>query len=140
MRAPDRTLRGTVTRTDARGAYVEVPALGLGVEFGPCQVLFSPWLEESTDLDDLSAQTLSGSTSQDGAHAHPSAGAHHAADPTGAHAHGAAGAHDHAVTVAEAPHRHHLTSGAAALLPGHQVLLATVNGIAEDLVVLGRLA
>jgi hypothetical protein len=29
--------RGTVTRTDADGVYVQIPQLGDGIEFGPCQ-------------------------------------------------------------------------------------------------------
>lgn len=35
----DRTLRGRVTRVEVDGVFVEVPRLGLGVEFGPCQRL-----------------------------------------------------------------------------------------------------
>ena len=46
----DRILRGTVTRTDAQGAYVEIPKLGIGVEFGPCQVLSPFVLDRRTEL------------------------------------------------------------------------------------------
>lgn len=34
--------RGTITRVVGRQAYVEVPRLGLGVEFGPCDVGLDP--------------------------------------------------------------------------------------------------
>lgn len=46
--------RGTITRltADARKAFVEVPKLGLGVEFGPCDVAWqSPATEPSTGVD-----------------------------------------------------------------------------------------
>ena len=52
--------RGTITRVVGRTVYVEVPKLGLGVEFGPCEVAWQ------------SAATESGSTGGafDGAPAH----------------------------------------------------------------------
>lgn len=85
----DRILRGTVTRVDSQGVYVEVPKLGLGVEFGPAEVYGLPML---------------GSTE-------PAAGHHHA-----------------------------VVAGQATLRPRDKVLVATVNGVKEDLVVLGRQA
>lgn len=46
----DRILRGTVTRIDANGVYVEVPKLGLGVEYGPCEVYEPPITNRRTEL------------------------------------------------------------------------------------------
>lgn len=105
----DRTLRGTVTRTDGQGVYVEVPKLGLGVEFGPCQVLTPPILNRATDL---------------------------------------AGTHGHSVshTMGGGPaetapdHRHTLTMGRPVYRRGDAVLVTTINGVKDDLAVLGLLA
>lgn len=52
--------RGTITRVVGRQVYVEVPRLGIGVQFGPCDVAWQ------------SAETLEGSAGGpfDGAPAH----------------------------------------------------------------------
>lgn len=113
MDRTDRMLRGTVTRTDAQGAYVEVPALGLGVEFGPCQVYSAP------------ISMVQGP-----------AGHTHTVDSTG----DAVGAHQHAVTTTGvAAQGGLLVHGRAALRKGDPVLVSTVNGVADDLVMVGRL-
>ncbi len=101
----DRTLRATVTKVDAQGVYVEVPKLGLGVTFGPCQVLLAPFVADHTGRGE--------------GHSH--------SDPDGN-------------VGLESVHRHPLSGGRAAMRVGHEVLVTTVNGIKEDLVVLGRLA
>lgn len=41
--------RGTITRVQGRKVYVEVPKLGLGVQFGPCDVA---WQSEFTEVVD----------------------------------------------------------------------------------------
>lgn len=111
--AADRTLRGTVTRIGSEGVFVEVPKLGLGVEYGPCQV-YAP-------------AVLLGRTEEAGGHAHTFS------DSTGTGT--VAG-----TTSSEAAHRHELVLGRLALQVRDQVLVSTVNGVKEDLVVVGRLA
>lgn len=34
--------RGTIVKVEGRKVYVEVPRLGLGVQFGPCDVALDP--------------------------------------------------------------------------------------------------
>lgn len=50
--------RGTITRVEGRQVYVEVPKLGVGVQFGPCDVA---WQSIETELG----------SDGDAAHKHP---------------------------------------------------------------------
>lgn len=79
--------RGTITRVSGRQVFVEVPKLGVGMEFGPCDVAWQ------------SDQTL---PANDGG--------------TGA-----------------TSHSHNLPAPAV----GQRVIVATIHGIPDDLVVLG---
>ena len=115
----DGTYRGKVTRTDAQGVYVEVPKLGIGVEFGPLQVLMTPFIDDmQTDAAGQHTHSVSVSVSD---------------TYTG-------GGSGSGTAATAGDHRHHLTSGRIALRRGHDVLVSTVAGVKEDLVILGRIA
>lgn len=118
---PDRILRGVVTKIDANGVYVEVPRLGQGVTFGPCQVVLAPFVNTVT--------AAVSSTQNGGAHTHTASTSVSTVDGATAN-----------TSIGQAPdHAHGLVGGKLALLPGHHVLVTTVNGVKDDLVVLGRL-
>ena len=139
MMIGDRMLRGTITRVTPTAVYVEVPKLGQGVEYGPCQVLESPFADSADP-----------------------AGGHRMTDQAGTHAHTTPVDVAVTVTVAtvdgsvssiasgsgtgtssqpqpDSTHRHALKGGPLGLKVGQPVLVTTVNGVKEDLVVIGRL-
>lgn len=117
--------RGLVTRVDALGAYVEVPKLGLGVEYGPCEIYSpaialssvdsEPYTQPSSDLgtDETSSTWRT--------HDHPDFGSG-----------GSSG-----LTLAQ--HRHQVLTGAPGVKPGVAVLVSDVAGVKDDLVVLAVL-
>jgi hypothetical protein len=150
--------RGTVTRVVGRQVYVEVPRLGLGVQFGPCDVAWIPAATGSahtggsgTTMHSHGAQTTVDQASV--THSHTGSSGSVDADASGSDP-----AHAHPVTVdsASPSHSHGATTtvGAASAgggdggstahthpLPtpkvGDRVLVSPVHGIPDDVVVLG---
>jgi hypothetical protein len=114
--------RGRVTRITVDGVFVEVPKLGLGVEYGPCEVM-SPFVDMQTDPDGAASHS---------SHLH----AFSASDPQGGTV---SGSTDGAVISAHPDHIHGLTVGSSALASGDRVLLTSIGGIPDDLVILGVL-
>ena len=101
--------RGRITRVvqGGRKAFVEVPKLGLGVEYGPCDVAWAPEFTEPSDNGETGSATT---------HDHPD---------------GTAG--DGTTGNATAEHRHQMPP----LEAGMKVIVSTVHDSPDDVVVLG---
>lgn len=164
----DSVYRGTVTRVTSAGVFLLIPALGARVEYGPCQTLLRPELLTGTatlagstssgtaagtaqTTDSAAAYTATATGSAAGAssptgdastgtaHTHPVNGTSHTHGvPSSTHAHGVP-SHTHPVTVTTDSGQGQHTHPMPALAAGHKVLVTTVGGIRDDLVILGRL-
>lgn len=137
--------RGRVTRVVQGGTkvFVEVPKLGLGVEFGPCDLL---WTAETADSGGELVHDHDASTTTTVAAA--SSGVD---SPTGA-SNDPADVFMHTHTVGDSPHTHAATSATTVadadlthrhpmmkIVVGAKVIVATI-GSPDDVVVLGIIA
>jgi hypothetical protein len=130
--------RGKITRVLAnkRQVYVEVPKLGLGVEYGPCDVL---WVPETGDADVGPTSHDHGATATASTSVTPSVGS--GGDPLHTHPASATASTSVDVNVASASvgaatHSHKMPP----LTVGMKVIVATIHGSPDDVVVLGIIA
>lgn len=135
--------RATITRvvSGGRQVFVEVPKLGLGQEFGPCDVLWAPETMPAV-ADHTHAASASTTVGSSGSGVASSTGA----GGTDGHTHPiSSSTHKHSATTTvsvtgssgtDTEHTHDMPP----LKPGMKCIVAPIHDVPDDLVVLGIIA